>query len=289
MARFVAVAALALAFAATARAATPYVVGTASSPVAADSHFAAYAAPDGNVRLYDDRRGEWSTVNTPAGCSFVSYGGGAILWACHGGAHVLDIASAQTADVAIDPQSGVTLTRVGARWIEGGGIGHDPFPLWIDWRSGSYASPRALDSPRVVPDLNRSSLHARLCRGMRRRADPSADTLPNPFLPFLYERPYGVQVGSVRGDRGRMVVRRCEHRRAVTLQGSADASLSDGLLTWTRGSRVLAYGVRSGRLATWRFRPPLLDVAHSRSRIFVSTAPREGPWRILAIRRPRRL
>ena len=269
--------------------ATPYRVGdTTSNWVVAGSRYAAFAVPTGEVRLYDGRRARWSTIRTPAGCDFASVSGGALMWRCPAGAHVLDLATGRAVDVPIDPAFYVTPLDVGAHWILASAItDHGAYPLWIDWRTGRYGNPRPLSRAGVVPDLNKASLYTRLCAGLRRRLDPNADAQPDPFLPYLYERPYGVQVSPGPPFPGRIVVRRCGRRNAVTLRGKAP-SLGDGLLTWTRGSRGVAYSLRTGRQRTWHFNTRAVSVAHTKSRLFITVSPwpRTAPAHVFAVRRP---
>jgi hypothetical protein len=275
-------------------------VGESSGPASAEARYAAYPTPAG-VHLIDTATGVERELTAPAGCRFADVGGRQALWNCpmpgRQEGRVLDLVTDDVRSVPV-PESGFggRYDSVGRHWVSAvtSGNHYSDARSYVNLQTGMYpelSSP--LDSdPRVVADLDSPQLVRRLCRPLRRilnasHGGDSTQTIGEPFLPFAFERPYGVRVGKTLAG-PRLAVGRCGTRKRRLFRGTEDVQLHSGLLTWRDGSTVRAFVPRTGRSYRWPLRTidataASATVTHTAHRVFVTadgdaTRVYSAPW-----------
>jgi hypothetical protein len=235
-------------------------------------------------------------------------GGGRIAWKCESFPTrflLQDFASGAVTTVddrELGESEAATPIGLGQRWLNAIRWGyHWTAVSYYDLLTGAWRE--ELTSPRVYPNLDSPGLAETMCRPLRRIHAPEDDYEVVPmYVPFFYQRPFGVGVRDLgyrqgRGELYRIELQRCGSQKTTVVGRCrgycADVELSGGLITWSDGRALRAYAARSGRRYSWpyaRFGPlaASVTITHTPQRLIASVEPPRGgrDWQIWSARVP---
>jgi hypothetical protein len=284
--------------AAPARGVTPLrPLGLAQGPAVSDGErYAAYDPVPGVTRIIDTGGPGSRVVAEPDDCRAAAVGVGQLMWGCDircsssarwESAVLYDLASGVARDgpfaraPACGTDGGTEMKAIGTRWIAYRAWAyHVTLTVYADRADGRYL--RESEDPRRTVDLDAASGELRMCAPMRREYNDAFNLVSNTYRPFDYERPWGLTTtggdehsppsagyGLLLHHCGRRPVRisRCGGRSCW------NTSLASGIVTWSDGhDQVWALRPATGRRRRWPALPaPVNGVAHTRTRLFVST------------------
>ena len=262
--------------------------------VIADRTRVAYMPEAGRVRVINEDLAEVASVLEP-GCSWRSFGGGALLWACPPAAPAAAF-SGEPSVFPIDELDGGQRTVLGPPPISIGAHGESP-SWWgvgrrwmtvfydnspdhrayinrntgkVDYGKDEFA--RAKRHVQVITDVDQVDLARRVCAPLAPRL---VGDFPAVVARLVYRAPYGAtRVGT------RLLMARCGARRLTVLsrcpRSCSEPVIGDRFVAWTEGSsltRRTVYVRLADRGRTWRWRvhapPSNHPVAAVGRRLFV--------------------
>jgi hypothetical protein len=272
--------------------------------VAADARYAAWALPDGDVRVVDSLTGGARTMSTPAGCEFANVGGGKLLWSCtdavdaaRADAVVLDLATGISTTLhdprpAYESPPSLRWSAIGTNWIEASASGYHwtgvPWRLQLgapNWSRGGGSDLRWNQSA----DLDATDYAVPMCTPLMRLSDGSdGDVFGDGYFDYLYERPYGLQTDAYGG---RVKLQRCRSHDTLLAREALSYDLRRGLVAWSDAGAVYLYNPQTRHRTRWpvgALRKGATDprVALTDRRVFV-TVTIGGDRRVYSAARPR--
>lgn len=310
-------------------------IGTAQSAAFGDSgRYAAWQSGPRRITAFDSITSRRRHIDTPAGYTLVAVGGGDALLTTDPAPtpSATDPPTAQVPQVQLldlrrftrrspvgydqfagtascgDTGGMVTFFAIGRFGIAGRCDSRGPELVWLNWRTGDFSFPNrdASINGDVVGDVNSPTLTTKLCSPLRRVRDPEPLLLPvDTYVPFPYERPYGLRYGpriadsdNYRGLRllgcGEHASRRLDRGNVTAAQVSGDRAAwlritRVGRSTRTSAAQLMIYDPRRKRRVLWpravfESVPPVL--ALTRSHVLLSTkAPGAANRRVVRISR----
>jgi len=154
----------------------------------------------------------------------------------------------------------LSFRRVGRHWIafeEYDGY-HVTTPFLYEWHDGrtELRNPMEAGRSRSVVDLDEPDAFERMCRPLRRYANPYArpDSYPDeePFFTYRYVEPFGL--GRQAGGHSSFFLQRCGSRGRRHLAGSKRVvGITRRVAYWTDGYKLNVLVLRSARLLVYDF------------------------------------
>jgi hypothetical protein len=215
----------------------------------------------GKVTVRRDNGGE-RRVATPAGCTFAAAGEGRLVWKCATPAlhlQVTDLAGEGAVDVGVPDGTGVMPDAIGKTWIDTTATQQQQISPWtlletttklyINWHTGANVWGKDDADATSAIDLDRASLHVKLCGPLRRSDAVRDDAHRDPLAPLAYAKPWAVEEQADKaGTPVAIAIRKCGHADPILLPSSfvdAPFSLSGHWLAWGQkvsfAERALVY------------------------------------------------